>query len=470
MDRLRMVGRYIAGIPLAYYGYALQKTWSSIDIGDIPHGVILEGGFSEMVGGLLFLTLIPLSMKLRFTQRRKILFPLGLAMQIASAFLAVAVEVLGLTSTSVLMFNVIFKAVGLVVMSALWIEAYASFNPLRAVFLLATSTLFTALILFIVDNDHGMRLLAVRLVLPLFAAYCYWIAFRDGFEGKDPATRTGRAYFPHKAVIFVAVCSFAYGSTLSSMGPGLTNYVAAVPAAVVMVAAVFYTRRFGVAIMGYLVTLLMVCGYLMTILLPGVMDFGAAVVLDMGYGAMGTMVLLIVCTVSYATGASAIWLFGILTSTQFICYHIGFWFSRFIPARSQSMESMILGIVVVAALITCSLVLMSEKSLSSSWGASGDKGRRGGTALARADALRERYGLTVREGEVLVFILEDCSIAAIANEMVVSESTVKSHLHNIYTKFGVHSRGELQRLIEGARGDGADKRPAGGPGKAMKRD
>lgn len=191
MDRLRMVGRYIAGIPLAYYGYALQKTWSSIDIGDIPHGVILEGGFSEMVGGLLFLTLIPLSMKLRFTQRRKILFPLGLAMQIASAFLAVAVEVLGLTSTSVLMLNVIFKAVGLVVMSALWIEAYASFNPLRAVFLLATSTLFTALILFIVDNDHGMRLLAVRLVLPLFAAYCYWIAFRDGFEGKDPATRTG---------------------------------------------------------------------------------------------------------------------------------------------------------------------------------------------------------------------------------------------------------------------------------------
>ncbi|MFR3452445.1 MAG: helix-turn-helix transcriptional regulator [Collinsella sp.] len=36
----------------------------------------------------------------------------------------------------------------------------------------------------------------------------------------------------------------------------------------------------------------------------------------------------------------------------------------------------------------------------------------------------------------------------IAEKLVISESTVKSHLQHIYTKCGVHSRQELISLVE----------------------
>lgn len=448
MGKSSRIGSYIAGVPLAYYGYALQKTWSSIDIGDLPQGFILSSGFQEFLGGVLFLALIPLSMLIGHSKRRAFLFPLGVSVQVASALLAFVVGELELASLPVMAVSVILKAVGLVIMGALWIEVYAMLNPLRAVYLLASSAVLTAVALYIFDNDEGARLFVVRLLLPLASAYCYWLSYKDPSRGKEVADATDARLFPYKAVVFVAVCSFSYGSTLSAMGPGLTNYVAAVPAAVVMLVVVFGSRRFGVAIIGYLTTILMVCGYLMTILLPQSFGLGASIVLDMGYGLMGLMVLLIVCTVSYGTKASAIWLFGILASSQFVCYHLGFWFSRLVPAGSQSIDSTIVGIVVVVALVVCCPVLSAEKGLSASWGArrvaAAEKGED-----PRLQGLRASYGLTERESEVLSLVARGESVSSIAGEMVVSESTVKSHLHNIYTKFGVHSRSELQRIING---------------------
>ena len=48
--------------------------------------------------------------------------------------------------------------------------------------------------------------------------------------------------------------------------------------------------------------------------------------------------------------------------------------------------------------------------------------------------------LTLRELEILQFILVGCTNKAIAAEMSISEKTVEYHLDNIYTKIGVRSR------------------------------
>lgn len=60
--------------------------------------------------------------------------------------------------------------------------------------------------------------------------------------------------------------------------------------------------------------------------------------------------------------------------------------------------------------------------------------------------MRERYGLTDREMEVAVLLLQGHSSSAIAEEIVVSEHTVKSHIRNIYGKTGVSGKLELLRL------------------------
>lgn len=50
------------------------------------------------------------------------------------------------------------------------------------------------------------------------------------------------------------------------------------------------------------------------------------------------------------------------------------------------------------------------------------------------------YSLTSREIEVLAYVAKGVSSKAIAYELNITERTVKAHLDNIYTKFGVNSR------------------------------
>lgn len=60
----------------------------------------------------------------------------------------------------------------------------------------------------------------------------------------------------------------------------------------------------------------------------------------------------------------------------------------------------------------------------------------------------ETYGLSKRESEILAFALRGRTSERIASELVISKSTVDTHLRRIYAKCGVHSRQELIDLAE----------------------
>ncbi len=57
--------------------------------------------------------------------------------------------------------------------------------------------------------------------------------------------------------------------------------------------------------------------------------------------------------------------------------------------------------------------------------------------------VRENYGLTKRESEVLELLAEGRSSSYIAGELVLSEHTVRSYVKNIYQKLDVHSKQDL---------------------------
>jgi DNA-binding NarL/FixJ family response regulator len=63
-------------------------------------------------------------------------------------------------------------------------------------------------------------------------------------------------------------------------------------------------------------------------------------------------------------------------------------------------------------------------------------------ALARKDSGGSIQDLTEREEEVLEMLAQGWTNTRIANEMTVSERTVRFHLSNIYDKLGVSSRAE----------------------------
>ena len=70
---------------------------------------------------------------------------------------------------------------------------------------------------------------------------------------------------------------------------------------------------------------------------------------------------------------------------------------------------------------------------------------------AVCDAITERFGLSKRESEILPYALRGRTAARIAEELVISKSTVDTHLRRIYGKAGVHGRQELLDLSEGLR-------------------
>ena len=59
------------------------------------------------------------------------------------------------------------------------------------------------------------------------------------------------------------------------------------------------------------------------------------------------------------------------------------------------------------------------------------------------EAFLAKYGITEREREIILKVVQGKSNADIARELFLSIATVKTHLHNIYTKIGVNSRYNL---------------------------
>ncbi|MEG0417128.1 helix-turn-helix domain-containing protein, partial [Gordonibacter sp.] len=61
--------------------------------------------------------------------------------------------------------------------------------------------------------------------------------------------------------------------------------------------------------------------------------------------------------------------------------------------------------------------------------------------------LQEAYGLSLRETEVMELIARGNSMASIAERLVISENTVRTHAKHIYTKLAIHKRQELLDML-----------------------
>ena len=61
----------------------------------------------------------------------------------------------------------------------------------------------------------------------------------------------------------------------------------------------------------------------------------------------------------------------------------------------------------------------------------------------RCSAVRESYSLSAREEEVLFYLAQGFSARKIAEELVISSSTVQTHIARTYAKLGVHTKQEL---------------------------
>lgn len=66
----------------------------------------------------------------------------------------------------------------------------------------------------------------------------------------------------------------------------------------------------------------------------------------------------------------------------------------------------------------------------------------------QAQILREQYRLSARETEVMEYIARGYTVARTAEELIVSENTIRTHSKRIYAKLDVHKKQELIDMLK----------------------
>lgn len=71
------------------------------------------------------------------------------------------------------------------------------------------------------------------------------------------------------------------------------------------------------------------------------------------------------------------------------------------------------------------------------------------TALdARCDYVRQHFGLTERETDMVRLLAHGRSKTSISKELFISENTVKSYTRNVYSKLNIHSKQQLLDILD----------------------
>ncbi|HEY9234983.1 MULTISPECIES: helix-turn-helix transcriptional regulator [Phenylobacterium] len=66
---------------------------------------------------------------------------------------------------------------------------------------------------------------------------------------------------------------------------------------------------------------------------------------------------------------------------------------------------------------------------------------------ARETVLRDRYGLSAKEAQVVLHLTEGGAVSSCAEALGVAESTIRSHLKAIFRKTGANRQAELFALV-----------------------
>ena len=114
-----------------------------------------------------------------------------------------------------------------------------------------------------------------------------------------------------------------------------------------------------------------------------------------------------------------------------------------------------LSVVALVAVYALSVAMVAPhgRKAGSVKAASGEKlapvvGAVGDSVTAGCAVAVERYGLSRREAEVLDLLARGRDVPYVAEELVISKNTVRTHTKSIFAKTGVHSRQELIDLVE----------------------
>lgn len=161
--------------------------------------------------------------------------------------------------------------------------------------------------------------------------------------------------------------------------------------------------------------------------------------------------------ISFRYGVNAVWLFGIVQSClmfgSFVGASIGD--AGLFSLIGINAPMTLLGFLVVC-LVAFSMLLVSDRDFETTWGISSRDDDGFVTPFEEGEAMQRRcakaarcFGLTRREEEVLLLMMQGQTLSHIGEELFIADSTIKTHTRHIYRKMGVANRQELSDFVKG---------------------
>lgn len=175
----------------------------------------------------------------------------------------------------------------------------------------------------------------------------------------------------------------------------------------------------------------------------------AVTALDVSYVLFATFFFTILCNVLQRVEANPVRMFALACAIEYGAAIAGTLASHLVTHGTLTVS-----LVLLAAAIALAFVLFStDDDYRSGWGTA--KPSHGYMDPLRylenlADicaSIAMQYSLSRRESDVLLLLAQQKTVPQIADELYVSQATVKSHTNSIYKKLQVHSRKELLAFI-----------------------
>lgn len=274
--------------------------------------------------------------------------------------------------------------------------------------------------------------------------------------------------FPFRPVVLLVIYKFVFYASLPfTTGPSSNGPLGIIVITVIaLVGTTFFFDRYSPSLLYKLALPFMCAGLLMVAWLNT--GSGVATLLsNAGNIGFELFILMTLSEVCFRYDIDGIWMFGIVEGFSSLAATIawsvgGAYVSRF-PVGTFGANVAIA--VVIIALIAASTLFFNDRMVGRTFGtepvktkdAEGAGAQETPTVMSfyeelvwRCSLVARRYGLTHREEEVLALLAQGMSVARIEQDLCITESTAKTHVHHVYEKLGVHSRDEARAIVEDA--------------------
>ncbi len=455
--------RRLPSAPFCFLGFAFSRAWAEIPYPSAQMSAVQTAVTSVWFDIATAIALAAFALGANriapLSKRRHVLL-VTVLLHLASNALSFWAQIDPSVAPYVTMPAVATGGVGVAFALMLWAEFFSCFNALKIALYYSMSLILSFLCVLLMRGLAFEWLWVCNGLLPIASMLCLWRSFASLPEGSFLPALSRRFSFPVKPALVVALYAFALGMvlplTIETIGVD-SNPGVAIAALIVYGLVAAKGDDLDLSLLWKLAFPATLLALVPLGMLAPLGDAASGVLASGGYTLFVTLIMCILGNLSYRYGMCALWLFAIERLVRLLFSLAGTMTSQLLyrapvdPAILQVVSSSI--VVVLIGLTT--LLFFSEKQIDSPWGVVLKNPLSKDIDLMlskthlgiRCHELSQEHGLTPREEQILLCLLQKKKPAQIAEDLCVEVSTVRVHVKHIYRKVDVHSRRELFGLL-----------------------